>query len=235
MPCPVHILASCRNRDLLKNTLLVFDTLRVGFPLAGISVFGNDLPPDVERQVKAAAYNSTCDFRNLKPTTHGEWIETLLEVEDQPFWICDTDIIFHGRVEDLFARPDGRLFAGRYEPEFTDRWLNCLHVARLHPSLMWFNPRALRAAIRAWPGKHPAFNTVERLMIRWTFIPRAGGMTFYDTCAGLHHALGGTKFTKAQNERFTHLFCGTYSDIAGFTDAERRAHEQWCKDNSPDD
>jgi hypothetical protein len=230
----VHVLASVLSRDLIENTLLVFKTIRVGFPSADILVVGNDLDTHSERQVEPAVRSVAGSFRNTAPTDHSQWIEALIRDEVSPFWICDTDMVFHRAVEDWFPRPAAaQLFAGRYEPEFFERWTQSQHVARLHPSLMWFNPRPLRAAIRAWPGKHPFFNSVEKTLIRWTFIPVAGKLCFYDTCAGLHHALGGELFTQAQNEAFTHRFCGTYSNLVGASDDQLRIHEAVCKALSP--
>jgi hypothetical protein len=229
----VHLLATVLSRDLIENSLLVFRTIRVGFPTASILVIGNDLDRHSEALVHAAARSVNASFQNVPPTAHGQWIEALIRDEVSRFWICDTDIVFHKPVEDWFRPPGDRLFAGRYEPDFFEKWTQSQHVARLHPSLMWFNPRPLRAAMRAWPAKHPFFNSVEKTLIRWTFIPIAGRLCFYDTCAGLYHALGGDRFTQAQNEAFTHRFCGTYANLAGASQEQLRIHEAVCKALSP--
>lgn len=228
----VHILATCLNDSLLKNTLLVFDSLRIGFPIVEIAVYGNGLPASVDGTVRVHAHKAGAEFVTL-PTMipHGTWIESLIAEETHPFWICDTDIEFYRPVESWFKNSTA-LFAGRYEPEFFERWTQSVHMARLHPSLMWFNPVLLRAAMRSWPGKHTFFSAVEKVMVRFAFVPAGGRLMFFDTCAGLHHALGGLPFTKEQNECFTHQFAGTYRDLLGVPESELRAHEKACKESA---
>lgn len=225
----VHVLATVLNPDLIANTLMVFDTIRVGFPTANIHVFGNGLNESAGVKVHASAYKVGASFNPIERTiTHGEWIESLVQCETSPFWICDTDVIFHAKVEHWFDSFHG-LFAGRYEPEFFEQWTQSLHVARLHPSLMWLNPRPLRAAIRGWPGKHKFYDATEKTLIQWAFVPHGGRLLFYDTCAGLHHALTGERFTKDQNDCFTHRFCGTYADLIQASEDALKCHEDVCK------
>lgn len=230
----VHILATVLKHELIASTLLVFKTLRAGFPTATIHVAGNDLDHPCDIVLGRAAQAVGASYANIPRVAHGAWIEFLLRRESEPFWICDGDIEFYGCVEDWFKNPTERqLFAGRYEPEFFEEWTQSQHVARLHPSLMWFNPRPLRAAMRLWPGKHPFFHSVEKTLVRWAFVPDSGKLRFYDTCAGLHHALEGTPFTPAQNDAFHHTFAGTYSDLIGATDEDSHNHEALCKSALP--
>ena len=148
----VHILATVLKHELIASTLLVFKTLRAGFPTATIHVAGNDLDHPCDIVLGRAAQAVGASYANIPRVAHGAWIEFLLRRESEPFWICDGDIEFYGCVEDWFKNPTERqLFAGRYEPEFFEEWTQSQHVARLHPSLMWFNPRPLRAAMRLWP------------------------------------------------------------------------------------
>lgn len=213
----VHILATCRNPALIDATTLVFKTLRIGFPTANISVRANGFFPDLETnaQLIEATSRLWVGFALEKnPITHGQWITELIEKNNEPFWICDTDIIFRSSVESWFNESSRCLFAGRYEPEFFDPWTETRHVARIHPSLMWFNPVPLREAMAKWPGKHPFLDTVEKNLIRWHWVPHATRRTeLYDTCAGLHQAFGGVPFTEEQNRAYDHLFAGTYSDL----------------------
>lgn len=208
----VHILATVLNRDLLANSRLIFRTLRLGFPTSEIVVHGNSLDQYSATAIKADTESIGGEFVPGLSTSHGEWIEFLLRMETEPFWIADTDVIFFEPVEHWFAGSKC-LFSGRMEPEFLEPWTRSVHVERLHPSLMWFNPAHLRAAIRSWPGTTEFFHTVQLPLVQWTFVPRLGKpMLFYDTCAGLHHALGGQPFSEGQNKAFSHLFCGTYAD-----------------------
>ena len=212
----VHILATCRNDELLDNTLLVFDTIRVGFPTADVFVYGNSLFEGAEMLVMLACQQGGFRYERLSLRSHGQWIEALLDTQDDPFWICDTDIMFHGPVEHWFEANNQACWAGRFEPEYRDPVTKAIHMARLHPSLMWFNTGALRAAIRGWPGLHEFFHSVERTLIRWSFIPFRGEIIFLDTMAGLFGAMPkrGRPFTTDQNGAFSHLYCGTYLDVA---------------------
>ena len=208
----VHILATVRKPELLPAALLVFRTLRTGFPDAPVCVWGNGLEPWAAEAVAYTAAGRGCEFRNLPKTSHDEWIETLLQAANEPFWICDTDMVLFGEMK----APKATLFAGRYEPEFVEEWTGTRHMERLHTCLMWLNPVPLRCAIREYMGKIPApwGNTAQFTLVRQTFVPLTKRQTlFYDTCAGLYHALGGTRFTPAQDAAFEHLYCGTYADL----------------------
>ncbi len=214
----LHIKAGMRKAELLPAVLLVFKTVRVGFPTARIVVHGGDLGADAMLAVREAARSVHAEFFYASvPMAHDAWIEKLLHEETEPFWICDTDIVFFGKVEDWSAPT----FMGRFEPEFDEEWTQTRHVERLHSSLMYFNPGATRAALRCWMAKIPALITAscEFPLIRQTFIAapyieRSGQVIyFYDVCAGMYHAIGGTRFTPEQDACFEHLHCASYVDL----------------------
>lgn len=208
----VHVLVTVLNRDLFEASWLVFKTLRIGFPTAEVVIYGHGLDQECERAISEATARMGFRFVPIPMDSHGAWIERLLARETGPFWICDTDMIFLRPVEHWFLGSQ-ELFAGRLEPEFFEQWTQSVHMERLHPSLIWFNPAPLRAAMRGWPGTQEFFRTVNLPLIQWSCVPRRGQPPlFYDTTAGLWHALEGKAFTEEQNEAFEHLFCGTYSD-----------------------
>jgi hypothetical protein len=75
-PPHVHILTHCRNPELLYQTLLVFDTLRVGFPTARVTVVDNASRVDVRPAIREAAAKAGCDFHQLeREVAHGDFIE----------------------------------------------------------------------------------------------------------------------------------------------------------------
>lgn len=208
----VHILAAVLNPKLIASTTLIFRTLRIGFPTANVLVWGNGLDSASEKVVAAAANSAGAMFKPIDRISHDAWIEQLIYAAEQPFWVCDTDLVFFDNME---ADKSG-LFAGRYEPEFVEEWTRCVKPARIHPCCMWINASALRQAIRAFMCQipRPWRDTANFPLIRQTFVPRAGKLPlFFDTCAGLFSAVGGTTFTDQQNDCFEHLHCGTYADL----------------------
>lgn len=239
MNAPVHILATVRKPELLPAALLVFQTLRVGFPSAPVTVWGNALPQHSVGAVHAAAHTHGCNFRDLSATSHDAWIEALVLEHEEPFWICDTDIVFHESVEGWVGvsglwpdksgrRPDATpTMAGRFEPAYRDDYTGSDHVERLHTCLMFINPAKVRCAVRAWTGRFPMpwRATAQQVLFRQTFVPGGRALvpesahsadttrpTFYDSLAGLYQAIGGTAFTAEQDAAFDHLHAATYVD-----------------------
>lgn len=212
----VHILVTVLNPERIDIATLVFKTLRVGFPTSKVFVTVNGF--NVLREVNDAATPLGAVSYISTMQSHGQWIEGLIAYERDPFWIVDTDTVFFGKVEhwlDHWPDNGSALFAGRYEPDFIDPWTKAVHVARLHPSMMWINPVPLRAAIRGWPGKPEFFDSVQKNLIQWHWVPRNFSLHFYDTMAGLWQAgLGGVPFTTdEQHAAFEHLFCGSYAHL----------------------
>lgn len=207
----VHIIVTCLSKAMLPSSVLVFKTLRKGFPNAEINLYSNNLSKDLENQLAEVAFAAECPLQIITELiSHDHWVETLIHKQNEPFWICDTDCVFYDSVED-FSCP---LFGGRLQPEFYDEWTQSTHVARLHPSVMFINPVELRCAIREWRAKHiPRFfpNAISNL-IRQQFTMRDGKAVFWDTCAGLHHAFTGTAFDESTNAKFEHLFGGAVAD-----------------------
>ena len=214
MTSPLHILVTVRSAELLPAAVLVFKTLRVGFPTAPVYVWGNGLADGVARAIAGHAQFAAAQFHNLQPTCHDAWIEQLVNHQAQPFWICDTDLVFLGPVERWYSPEEDTLFAGRYEPAWRDNWSRSQHVDRLHTCLQYLNPAALRAAMLRWCREEvPAvFHTGQVPFIRQHWIPMRTGKLCYDTTAGLWQAGWGSPFGDWQNAVFEHLHAGTYAD-----------------------
>ena len=218
MNSPLHILVTVRTPELLPAALLVFQTLRRGFPSAPVYVWGNNLKPEYLPAVMQAVAVTGGTFNNLQATCHDAWIEQLVLGQAQPFWICDTDMVFFDPVELFCDAKDTDYLLWRFEPTWHEPWTNTVHIERLHTCLQWFNPGALRGAIMRWARQNvpDVFLDLKVPWIRQHFIPRKGEKTlFYDSTAGIWHALGGRKFTATQNAAFEHLHCGTYSEAVG--------------------
>lgn len=213
----LFISAACHKAKLFPATTLVFKTVRVGFPTAEIVVHGHALNIAHTRAVQQLCDEVGAEFYPLpQPLFHDEWIEKLAMTLNEPFWICDTDMVFFDKVEDWQF---DQAYAGRFMPQFFEEWMQCVHRPRLMTCLQYFDPVKLRGQMRAWLEQFPRFpgNPIMEFF-RQHFQPvrsRSGKVTNYfcDTTAGLYNALGGQKFTREQNACFEHLYAGSYVDI----------------------
>lgn len=225
----VHILVSVVDPEQLAGSTLVFRTLRTAFPHNEIVIWGNDLPLSVEEFVRTQGIFVNLEYR----ISHDEWIEDLLKKENEEFYICDTDMVFFGNVANWKFEA---AIAGRFEPAFKEPWSKTNKAARLHTCLMYFNPKLVRRKIMEYMSRtHPhGFPFApDVVLIKQHFIPQGLKTIFYDTCAGLYHAIGGQIFTREQNETFEHLHCGTYArriakSLPGILDV----HERIFKDHN---
>lgn len=228
----VHILATVRKPELLPAATLVFSTLRVGFPEAEVTVWGNALDKaavvrDCAKSVGGGYVESIVGL-----TAHDVWIEALVNRMHEPFWIVDTDVVFFAEVRPPIGK---EIVVGRFEPEFMEEWTGTRHVARLHTAVMWIDPSGVRSAAREWMAKFPQpwRNSAEFTWIRQTFVPvvlpgrgnatgasqgtREGAYAplFYDTMAGVYQAFPerARAFTEEEDACFEHLHCGGYVDL----------------------
>lgn len=223
----LHILATVRKPELMRAATLVFQTLRVGFPDADVVVWGNALTYQAMAHLSRFAEAVGGRLQNLPPTSHDRWIESLLQSQTEGFWICDTDVVFTADLESRTrTRTTTSTMMGRFEPEFLEEWTGTRHMARLHTAVMWLDAPRLRGKIREWMCRIPMpwRNTAEFDLVRQHFVPLARAATalrargdrretlFYDSCAGLWHALGGRAFKDEENACFEHLHCATYVD-----------------------
>lgn len=210
-PPKVFVLATCRKEELLPYTLLVFKTIRVGFPTAEISVIGNDLPNYAQGALLKECSATGCSFSNGPETIHHKWIEMLGESQTEPFVISDTDMIYYDKVEDWrFNTP----IAGCRIPEFKDEFTGAITRSRLHTSLMFIDPclcsekmDSIESSVNLTP-----FNPLANLIYP-ACIPLNGEMYFYDTMSMMYHAIGGTSFSEKQRDAYFHFNFGTISDI----------------------
>lgn len=211
----VLILATCRKPELLPYTLLVFKTLRVGFPTAEISVHLNGAEGSGlngwAATVMEAAQMAGCKVEVIAEITHHEWIEKLTQTEICDFWILDTDVIFYASVEGwTFETP----LAGALIPEFNDPFLCAITRSRLHTSLMHIRPIELRTATLKYEEQHP--QTIYNPMVNGIYpqcYPLNGKSYFNDTMSLVYHAIGGTAFTPQQKDAYFHFHFGSFSDL----------------------
>lgn len=214
----VHVLATCRNPELFPATRLVFDSIRVGFPTAEINVVLNGLASyhEAEIEKECEKVSANCSNRTIYPTVHNRWISELIRDKSEPFFICDTDVIFHENFERFDFDFQAKALAGRLIPRFFDEVTGCITYERLHTSLLYINPMIIRRQVASFKSKlctqSPFYvdqDLVDPLMSVIHKQPY-----FHDTASQLYNAIGGKAFTPQQLDCYDHLNCGTYIDIA---------------------
>jgi len=210
----VYILATCNNELLLPYTLLVFKTLRIGFPTTQIEVHINSINSWTNDIVEVANSINVTTITFIDRTIHHQWIESLVNVNEEPFWICDTDIIFYKSIEDWSEFNADIPLAGAFIPEFCCPFLKTLTQGRLHTSLMYINPRELLRCYNLYLSFQPktVFNPHANPFYPLVF-PILGIPLFYDTLSVMYNAIGGFKFTPEQQDCYFHFHFGTISDL----------------------
>lgn len=211
----IHILATVRKPELLDAALLVFKTLRVGFPDNVVFVDVNAEDAGLAEEVERAARGPNVYIQNVFPTIHHTWIRGLLaQPHRTPFMICDTDMVFHDRFDMAPIEAAQPALSGALIPRFRDPFTRCITQARLHTSLLYFDPVKIGHKIDMWTTGMPTTQFNPRIdLIDPVVVPAGAVNIFHDTCCLLYQAIGGLPFTAQQMEAYDHLHCGTWSDI----------------------
>jgi len=214
----VKILVTSRDREILKGSTLVFDTLRIGYPTAHVTVYLNNIEDksceqDIRQACEKAEVDKIIEIKNT--TIHHVYLETLVNTEEEPFVALDTDIIFWDKCEEWsFFKP----LAGRLIPEFWDDFTNCITRPRLHGSHLWVRPAEVRKLIEDYRKQFPVtpFNPGLNLFhpCYYPFILKGKTLNFFcDTACLLYQAVGGDAFEEKHLNCFDHLNAGTISDL----------------------
>lgn len=213
MSWPVHILATCRKPELLPYTLLVFQTLRVGFPTASVHVDVNKMAPAELDKVLNACESVRATTQGVD-TIHHQWIEKLVHETQHPFYLCDTDVIFYDNFEWFEPQFNAAPLAGARIPEWRDEYAASITRSRLHTSLLWIDPVLVRKKLKECTDALPKDPFVPFVNPFYPLaVPFKQKRYFYDTCSLLYHTIGGTAFTESQLNTYSHLFFGTISDL----------------------
>lgn len=238
MNAPIHILATCRSEELLPATLLVFKSLRVGFPTAKVHCSIQGLPEGHPNgwplgQIADACKGAGVGHEILEGELHHhhEWITRLIHGNDEPFWICDTDMIFWNSFEVYDF--SNQTLAGWYIPEFFCKFANAVTRPRLHTSLLYIDPVGVRSAIKRYAEQFPDAYCTPRPGVQDLVFPRYIPMRegrkrvtiFHDTCSLLYQAIAGTHFLESQLDRYSHLNSGTISDLVAKAYPDQRLRE----------
>jgi hypothetical protein len=208
----VLILTYCREPSLLASgTLLVFRTLRVGFPTAAVTVIDNASLPEVRPAIREAAEAAGCEYVQRDPeNSHAEFLREVILGPNYagPVVLLDPDVIFWSDCEGWRIR---RLLAGRMLPEFMDEFTRCRTLARLHTSFLWIRDvTALRERVSALMTSYFEFDPFPPRMFAVD-----GAWYRGDTLAFLCGALPDEvqPFGEKELDAYDHLFCGSHLDL----------------------
>jgi len=224
-----HILFTIRNDELAPYSYLVFRTIRIGFPTATIKVWFNG------REEELIIDPDGFEFEKIERTTHHEWIKKLYNEEKEPFFICDTDIVFYSEVENLSSDAG---ITGWLIPQWQDEFTRCVTRSRIHTCLMRIDPAKLRGEIDTYISSYNRMQSINpsASLFAPVVVPINGRPHFYDVCSVLYNAVGGAAFTDKVKDAFFHFNFGTISDIVLPTlkDGERMAQAREMVLNNPE-
>lgn len=221
---------ACFNAEQIGAATFVFRTIRVGFPTAEIVVAINNTAPELRAAIIEGAkgcgieavYDDTFATRPLF-----DIYEAYLKGEQQPFFFCDSDIIFWESIEARVREFGRACMAGRFIPQFYDRFTNAITLARVHSCLVYVDPYRARREIAQYYETLPPESIwtkrpdlVRPLLISRREKNRDGYFVrktyFYDVWAMAYHALPGvTQFSEELDACFDHLNCGTVAAAIG--------------------
>ncbi len=202
----VIILTYCEHPALAYGSLMVFETLRTGFPTADVLVIDNGSHPSVVPLIEKAARQASCEFM---PTTRQHFISyyrwALLEQDKMnSIVLLDPDVVFWDNVENWEF--DG-LMAGRLIPDLYNYGVTSL--SRLHPSHLWI-PDVTKFRTSLGNIKFNGFDPLRQFSA-----PANGKFYFWDTGASLYQALAKScnSFTEEQLDCYDHLFYGSHLPV----------------------
>lgn len=215
----LHILYTVRKPELEKWSLVIFNTIRVGFPGSKIILTQNGtLSKEAFARVGDHCKSLGIEHRANAEKTHGVWIRELVDGQHNPFWICDADVIFYDAMP-LHPEEETPLW-GCYIPRFRDEFTGLITEPRLHTSLLRLDPGMISVGIQklfaGW-DKYSAFYPNQfcpkpTLYPPITF-PVGGKLRFRDTLGSLYDAVGGIGFTDSILDRYFHFHYGTFPDL----------------------
>ncbi len=229
-PEPVFVLCSCRNEELWPLSTLFLKTIRIGFPNAQINVVNNCLSRERSNDLEHLTRDiggklSLCIY----PMVHHQWIATRISLSAIPFWICDTDVVFHGKIEGSKPSTDAAIWA-QTSPKFVCPYTGFKTHSRPHTALMRIDPKKLLSDYEVFHLKLPVtpfgFDGAHLgQLISPSLETHDGQLYFHDTMSRLGSAIGFEPFSEPVNDLYAHLNCGTYSDLVdptgGFTRRNR--------------
>jgi hypothetical protein len=207
----VFILTWCNNINQLYGSLLVFNSIRIGFPTAEIFVVDNFSIKEATIQIENCAKSINAKFYALnEEIKHHQHIEHILLNcnEEDEIYIVDPDVIFWDNVENYKT---DKIIAGRLIPEFNDNYSKTLTKERLHTSFLVFqNIKLLRKKLLDIKAIYFESDLIKPIMVK-----NNDNWIRWDTTAQLFEVLKDDceVFNDNMNDKFDHIFCGSHINL----------------------
>ena len=237
----VHILYTVRKPELEKWSLVIFKTVRVGFPMAKIILTQNGtLSTEMFGRVRDHCKELGIELRANHESTHPAWITRLLDSANRsnraPFWICDTDMIFYDAIPP--DPPEPTPLWGCYIPRFSDEFTGLITEPRLHTSLLRLDPAQIEKGInKLWStGFYPNQFCPKPSLVPPITFPVSCRLRFRDTMGSMFGAVGGIPFEAEVLDRYFHFHYGTFPDLVmpRVKDAQERSERREAILTSPE-
>lgn len=218
MPPIVHVLTYCSHPTSAYGSLMVFDSIRTGFPTAKIEVFDNGSCDEVLPEIRSACEKIGAEFWVMKNRHYSDHLRFILLEREHPegvsLILSDPDVVYWESMEHLNFAPS--LMAGRLMPVQKNSGFQTM--ARFHPSLLFI------------PDVHKLRRAVEKIKscsFAWDAIgPRTswidGEPYFWDTLADLFNSLKTEcrAFNEEELDLYDHLFFGTHLPMLDVFDTQ---------------
>jgi len=200
----VAIITYCETSVVPRPASLTFETLRVGYPTAAVTVFDNSSHPEARNVFKKLSNCIGADYVQIEPERpHYHILWSLIECATGRLVILDPDLVFWKDCE--LADFGDALLAGRRLPKFYCPLTHTLTSSRIHTShLIVPDCQLLVENVRTSSMEWHPFRPFQYYC--------APTWKREDTGSQLCKLLGrkAKRFDNEFLDRYDHLFCGTH-------------------------
>lgn len=213
----VVISTNIRKADPLiaSSGMLVFKTLRTGFPSAKIEVWDNCSIEPFRTEIAHETLKLGGQFHPLdQRILYHDFIRARLSAnEPGSLALVDTDIIFYDDVQS-WGMHQHELLMGRLIPLHRNEVYGCTENSRLHSSLLFI--RDVQELNKTIAKEFSGPCAASGYQNPWapTLWFNGGFKYFHDVGCNIYQAFPSTMraFTETQLDSYTHLHCGTWLD-----------------------
>ena len=199
------------NEEAYKTCTLVLESIRIGFPNAYIEIWINGGSERYLKQIEDRIGVGGLVLLCAKKYHHAEWIKHVISDTEGELIIIDSDMIFWKEWKFTFPT----LLAGYFVPLMWNDFAQCISYPRLHTSFLQISncKELLKRIEEFYPMgiKEPEYAPLDMFMP--SVKVAMNKLVFWDTCAVLYNAIGGTSFTVEHMDYYDHLNSAAFLNI----------------------